>query len=84
MGYFKELKKLDEEFPNQVPKITDVKSVCIELKSLCTSMIVLTPWINGEGYDIVITEEKGDSRYIQLHESEVEGILRGLKHLKRI
>ena len=84
MGYFQKLKKTDEEWPDQVPEIKDVKAVCVEMKSLCASMVTITPWINGEGYDISIDREKGEHSHISMHEDEIEAILRGLKHLKRI
>jgi hypothetical protein len=84
MGYFKELQKSDIEFPNQAPVITNVKAVCVELKSLCESMIFITPWTNGEGFEISIEDNKGNNKYFQLHIDEFEGIYRGLKHLKVI
>lgn len=84
MGYFTELKRMDEEYPDQVPDIKDIKAVCVEMKSLCKSMITITPWLSGEGYDISIDGEKGDHSHISIHVDELEGILRGLKHLKRI
>lgn len=81
MNLKKHFKKLDEEFPDMKPIIKPVKAVSVETKTLVESLVMLTAWANGEGYDLTICEKNGDTKHIELHVDEIEGLLRGLIEL---
>ena len=81
MNLKKHFKKLDEEFPDMKPIIKPVKAVSVETKSIAESLVMLTVWANGEGYDLSICEKNGDTKHIELHVDEIEGLLRGLIEL---
>ena len=82
MNLKKHFKKLDEEFPDMKPTIKNVKAVSVETKSIAESLVILTAWAKGEGYDLSICEKNGDTKHIELHVDEIEGLLRGLIELK--
>lgn len=77
----KHFKKLDEEFPDMKPIIKTVKAVSVETKTLTESLVMLTAWANGEGYDITVCSKGDDTKHIELHVDEIEGLLRGLIEL---
>ena len=81
MNLKKHFKKLDEEFPDMKPTIKTVKAVSVETKSIAESLVMLTAWANGEGYDITICSKGDDTKHIELHVDEIEGLLRGLIEL---
>ena len=81
MNIQKHFKKLDEEYPDMKPIIKTVKAVSVETKTLTESLVMLTAWANGEGYDLTICEKNGDTKHIELHVDEIEGLLRGLIEL---
>ena len=81
MNLKKHFKKLDEEFPDMKPTIKNVKAVSVETKSIAESLVMLTAWANGEGYDITISSKGDDVKHIELHVDELEAILRGLIEL---
>ena len=81
MNLKKHFKKLDEEYADMKPIIKNVMAVSVETKRLAESLVMLTEWPNGEGYDLVICEKKGNTKHIELHIDEIEAILRGLMEL---
>ena len=81
MNIQKHFKKLDEEYPDMKPIIKTVKAVSVETKTLTESLVMLTAWANGEGYDITISGKGDDVKHIELHMDELEAILRGLIEL---
>ena len=74
-------KKLDEEFPDMKPIIKTLKAVSVETKILSESLITITAWVNGEGYDITISDKNNNTQHFELHADDIEGILRGLTEL---
>lgn len=81
MNIKKHFKKIDEEYPDMKPIIKNLKAVSVETKTLVESLVMLTEWANGEGYDLSICEKNGDTKHIELHVDEIEGLLRGLIEL---
>ena len=81
MNLKKHFKKIDDEFPDMKPIIKNVKAVSVETKSIAESLVMLTAWANGEGYDITISSKGDDVKHIELHSDELEAILRGLIEL---
>ena len=75
MNLKKHFKKIDDEFPDMKPIIKNVKAVSVETKSIAESLVMLTAWANGEGYDLSICEKNGDTKHIELHVDELEAIL---------
>ena len=81
MNLKKHFKKLDEEFPDMKPIIKTLKAVSVETKILSESLITITAWVNGEGYDITISDKNNNTQHFELHADDIEGILRGLTEL---
>ena len=81
MNLKKHFKKIDEEYPDMKPTIKTVKAVSVETKSIAESLVMLTAWANGEGYDITVCSKGDDTKHIELHVDEIEGLLRGLIEL---
>ena len=81
MNLKKHFKKIDEEFPDMKPTIKNVKAVSVETKSIAESLVMLTAWANGEGYDLTVSGKNEDTKHIELHVDEIEGLLRGLIEL---
>jgi len=77
--YFKELDKLDIEFPNQKATIKPLKAVNIEQND---SLLMCTTWNNGEGYELSFSDDKGNDKQFSIHVREIELLMRALKELK--
>jgi len=77
--YFKELDKLDEEYPEFKCKIKTLNSVSIEKED---SLLMCVAWGNGEGYELVFTDSKGNDKNFSIHIDEIEMLMRALKELK--
>ena len=77
--YFKELDKLDKEFPEYKCSIKTLSSVSVEKQS---SLLICTAWGNGEGYELSFTDSEGNDKNFSIHIDEVEMLMRALKELK--
>lgn len=77
--YFKNLDKLDIEYPEYKPTIKMLDSVSIENKD---SLLICTHWQNGEGYELSFTDAKGNDKHFSIHTDEIEMLMRALKELK--
>jgi hypothetical protein len=77
--YFKELDRLDIEYPDQKPVIVRTEACCVESDG---DLLICTGWTNGEGYELTFTNSKGNDKYVSLHRSEIEALLRALRELK--
>ena len=77
--YFKELDKLDKEFPNQKATVETLEAISVEQND---SLLMCTAWINGEGYELAFCDSKGNEKNFSIHISEIEMLMRALKEFK--
>ena len=76
--YFKELERLDVEYPDQKPTIKKIDAVSIEFQE---SILICTEWANGDGYELSYDDNYGHEKRLSLHRDEVEALLRALKEI---